>query len=83
MTDRLTEQEIERIVEKSVRKTLVTMGVDCTDPLEMQRDFQALRDWRRASESIRSKGVMTVIGILVAGTLGALWVGITHIINGR
>lgn len=81
--DHLTEQEIEQVVAKAVKATLLSFGVDTSKPIEMQRDFQALRDWRTASESIRSKSVMTLISIIVAGTLAALWVGIRNGITGK
>lgn len=74
----LTPARIQEIVRQTVHETLVGMGVDTTDPLQMQRDFQALRDWRRASETIRSRSTLTIVGILVAGGLGVFWLGIKH-----
>lgn len=78
----LTHGEIDTVVEKTVRETLLTMGIDTSDPIEMQRDFQALRDWRNSLNAIRSKGLMTLVGAVVLGAAGLIWVGIKHVFNG-
>ena len=78
MTDRLTEAEIEIIVERTVKKTLLTMGIDTSNPMETQRDFKSLRDWRRSSEAMQTYGFRTAISILVAGILGAIWLGLQN-----
>lgn len=72
----LTRGEIDQVVRKTVKETLLSLGIDAADPIEMQRDFQMLRDWRRASNSVRSKGLLTLIGIITAGVLGAVWIGV-------
>lgn len=71
----LTRGELKGIMEEAVDNALTKMGIDVTDPIEMQRDFQHLRDWRIAVNSARSKGFLTVIGILTAGVVAAFWVG--------
>ena len=77
----LTRAEIADVVQQTVQETLISMGVDTSDPIEMQRDFQSLRDWRRTSEALRSKGLLTLVGILVAGVLGALVVGVRSVLK--
>lgn len=76
----LTEAEIEDIVERGARRairgTLISLGVDADNPLETQQDFAALRDWRTTMTAIRSRGLKTVVAVLVTGLLAALWVGI-------
>jgi hypothetical protein len=74
----LTRDEVDRVVKATVKETLTSMGIDAADPIEMQRDFQALRDWRRASRAIRTRGLMTLVAILTAGLIGAIWVGIKY-----
>jgi len=77
----LTREEIDLIIHKTVRETLTTMGIEAANPIEMQRDFQMLRDWRKASTSVRAKVLMTAIGILTAGALGALAVGVKSVLT--
>jgi len=77
----LTREDVNVVVRQTVRETLTSMGIDAADPLEMQRDFQTLRDWRRASNAVRSKGLLTLISILTAGLIGALWIGVRSVIG--
>ena len=71
----LTKEEMQEIVRETVSQTLTQLGVDTSSPLEMQRDFQHLRDWRMAQEVIRNKGYMALVTVLVTGTAGLLWLG--------
>ena len=77
--DYVTRGELREVISYSVEETLVKLGIEADDPIEMQRDFQTLRDWRKASISIRSKAMLTVITLFVAGTLGALWIGVKSV----
>jgi len=72
---RLARVDIEESVDKGVTNALTRMGMDPSEPQEMQRDFQFLRDFRDSVASVKRKSVMTVIGILVTATLAALWIG--------
>lgn len=77
----LTREEVEVVIQKTVKETLYSIGIDAADPIEMQRDFQTLRDWRRASTSVRAKGTMTIIAIITAGIMGALWIGVKNVLG--
>lgn len=77
----ITRDEVDVIVRKTVKETLTSMGIDAADPIEMQRDFQMLRDWRKASTSVRTKILATAVGILTAGIIGALIVGVKSVIT--
>lgn len=77
MNDRRELEEIARMAaDKAVAEMLVKLGIDTTDPFEMQRDFQHLRSWRVSSETIKTKAVIAAIGILIAGVCGAIWLAI-------
>lgn len=71
----LTGDEIHHITREVVHQTLLEIGVQFSDPIEMQRDFQHLRQWRRAGEDLRSKGILTLLGIFIAGLVGLIVVG--------
>lgn len=86
MTDRqvvMTEEQLRALVSSSVRETLLLLGVDASNPIEMQRDFQHLREWRLTVTRVKSKGVLTMLTILVSGTAAAFWVGFKEILGGR
>ena len=91
----------EQAAAKAVAQTLVTLGIDVSDPIKAQRDFAVLRDlrklvddeefqadlshlrkWRKAVEGVQTKGLLTVIGILVTGTLGMIGLGIKGWLGG-
>ena len=79
----LTRDELKEVIDEhtvaamkaAVHETLLQLGVDTSSPLEMQRDFQHLRDWRTAQEAIQRKGYITIIGVLVTGSFALLWIG--------
>ena len=75
-----TKDEIRQIVRDTAvetsRETLRGLGVDVDHPLDVQKDFAALRDWRLSMASIRRRALVSAIGVLATGTLAALWVGI-------
>jgi hypothetical protein len=62
--------------EETVRQFFEKIGVDASEPFEMQRDFQHLRDWRKTVEAAKAKGFLTIIGTLTLGGIAALWASI-------
>ena len=77
----LTKGELKEIVSESVHETFTLLGLDHENPLEMQRDFQYLREWRIASEKIKSQGLMVSIAVIITGLCGALWLGFKQMFN--
>lgn len=68
--------DVHEVVRTAVHETLATMGVDASDPFEVQADFAFLREVRETSEAVKRKGILLVFGTLVAALLGALAVGL-------
>lgn len=77
----MTKEELKALMTEAVREAFTKMGIDADDPLEMQRDFQHLREWRVAVADVRSKSTLALLGILISGALGALWLGFKALIN--
>jgi hypothetical protein len=48
---------VQDVVRTAVTETLVTLGMDASDPLALQQDMHFIRDMRVTSEKIRSKGI--------------------------
>jgi len=69
------------LIKKTVHETLLSLGLEMNDPIELQKDFQHLREWREASNTLKSHGIMVVIGILLTGLLGAIWIGIKNTLH--
>lgn len=71
------------VIAEAVRQTLIQLGVDAENPLEMQRDFQHLRQWRKAEAELKSKGLIALVGILVSGFAALLLLGLRSWIKGQ
>jgi hypothetical protein len=76
----MTDDEVREIARtaarEAVREMMIAMGVDTSNPaaiIEMQKDFQSLRDWRQSMQAVRRHGLMTAIGVLTVGTLGMIY----------
>jgi hypothetical protein len=72
----MTEAEVKRIVAETVEQTLLALGVDTDDPVELQKDMAHLRAWRESMETVKRQSLLTAIGVITAGVLGLLWLAI-------
>jgi hypothetical protein len=74
-----SEDHLEALATKTVEKTLIALGIDAKNPLEVQRDMQFARNLRTLSESAGRKTVLTTIGVAVLAILAlitkSLWPG--------
>lgn len=77
MTDRIhmSREELRELIRETVQETFTTLGVSIDDPIEAQKDFQHLREWRQTSEAVKSKGILALLGVLVSGMAAAAWLG--------
>lgn len=81
----LSSSEIQHIASESaraaVRETLLAMGVDVSKPeaiQEMQYDMAHVRRWRRSVETVQRQSLLTAVGILVSGVIGAIWLVLSY-----
>lgn len=75
----MTEPETEALIEKTVKQTLLQLGLNVSDPesvLELQKDFAYVRAWRRGVQSVGFKAFTLGFIGLVTFMLSALWTGI-------
>lgn len=80
----MTDEEITALVKKTaeetahqvMRQTLLVMGVDTSNPLAFQADMQHLRAWRESIATVKRQGLLTAVGIIVAGVLGLIWTAV-------
>lgn len=71
----LTRQELKDVIREAVDEAFTKMGIDTTNPIEMQADFKHLREWRLSMVAMRTKGMLAIMTIVVSGAAAALWVG--------
>jgi len=72
----LTESQLKEVVIDGINEAFTRLGVDTTQPLEMQKDFQHLREWRLATSALQRKGLLALVTILVTGACAAAWLGL-------
>lgn len=72
----MTKGDIKDVVHETVATTFKTLGVDADNPLTVQGDMLFIRELRSASDKIRSRSLVVVVGMLVAAALGAIWMGV-------
>ena len=79
----LTSEEARALIREAVRETFLMLGVKVDDPIEVQKDFQHLREWRSTTESVKAKGMLAIVGVVVSGLAAALWMGLKELLGGK
>lgn len=74
-------EEVREIVRETVVQTLEQFGLDTKDPAELRRDFAHLRQWRETTQAVRRHGIVTAVGIVVAGLAAAAWLGLQYLLG--
>ena len=94
-TKLIVKEAAQEAAKQAVDQTLLSLGINTTNPVEAQKDMAALRTlrelvedpevqrdlthlrrWRKAMDSIESKGVMSAFGLLALGGIAAMWYAI-------
>jgi hypothetical protein len=73
---RVHHSDIDAVVVRAIATILTSFGIEEEDRRELRADFQHLRRWRKSVEQAQSYTFKAVITIIVAGFLGAIWLGI-------
>jgi len=82
VAETLTEQhrrqreDIDAIVLREIATILTSFGIADDDRKELRADLQYLRRWRKSVEQAQSYTFKAVITLIVAGLLGAVWLGV-------
>jgi hypothetical protein len=72
-------EEIKSIVAESVKQTLIQLGLDTSDPIQIQKDMAFARDLRKNTEAIKRGGFITICGTIIAGMLGLIWTALKSV----
>jgi hypothetical protein len=73
---RLRPDQIDAVVLRAIATILTSFGIEEEDRQELRADFQHLRRWRKSVEQAQSYTFKAVITVIVAGLVGAVWLGI-------
>ena len=80
----LSPDEIDAVVERAVRSTLLQIGIVTTNDADMretQKDFSYLRDLRTGSQAMKNKGVLAMLGIVITAISTLIWLGLNAVFN--
>ena len=69
----IKEEDLKKLISSTVEETLVRIGVETNNPMEVQRDLQHLRSWRQSIEAIKRQSMLAAIGVFTAGILALIW----------
>jgi hypothetical protein len=72
---RIHHDDIDAVVVRAIATILTSFGIEEEDRRELRADFQHLRRWRKSVEQAQSYTFKAVITIIVAGFVGAVWLG--------
>jgi hypothetical protein len=72
---RIHHGDIDAVVDRAITTVLTSFGIEEDDRRELRADFQHLRRWRKSVEQAQSYTFKAVITVVVAGFLGAVWLG--------
>lgn len=85
----MTPDEARQIAQEAADTAVATLflhlGYDVHDKEQvrhLKRDLEHLRGWREATDTIRKQGVTAAVTVVVAGALGALWLGFQMMTRG-
>jgi hypothetical protein len=73
---RIHASDIDAVVVRAIATVLTSFGIEDEDRRELRADFQHLRRWRKSVEQAQSYTFKAVITIIVAGFVGAVWLGL-------
>lgn len=73
---RLHNAEADEVVLKTIATILTSFGIEEDDRIELRRDFQHLRKFRKSYEQVERLGWGAIVTVIVTGFAGAIWLGI-------
>lgn len=74
---RLHNDDIDEVSLKTISTILTSFGIEEEDRIELRADFQHLRRWRKASETVERAGWRAMATVLITGICGLIWLGLT------
>jgi type I site-specific restriction-modification system R (restriction) subunit len=74
------ETTFDDVVMRAVATILTSFGVEEDDRVELRKDFEHMRRWRKSMEQAQSLTFRIVVTTLVTGFLGAVWLGIKAVL---
>lgn len=77
----MTDNELEKVIDKTVHTTLTKVGFDLSDPISIQADMHFLRSARHLTGAAGTRAVMVLIGVATIAVAGGFFVAIGRAIK--
>ena len=81
-TKALINDVAEEAANKTVARTMTSFGMDTSNPLELQADFQFIRAMRRTWSSAKSRSIFVALGLMITGFFSFFWAAVKASIYG-
>lgn len=69
----MKEDEARKLVKEAVQETLSGLGMNTTDPHELQADFAYIRNMRKGSEYLTKRIKLTAVSVVIPSFLYLIW----------
>lgn len=73
---RLHNNDVDEVVLRTIATILTSFGIEEEDRIELRADFQHLRRWRKATESVERAGWKAIATVFISGICGLIWLGV-------
>jgi hypothetical protein len=60
-------KELKEVVEAAVKETLISIGINAEDAIELQKDHSFVRELRKTHEAVKRKSLLALVGVVVMG----------------
>ncbi len=67
--------DFDEVVLKTISAILTSFGINGDEKAEIRADFMHLRRWRKASEQVSRISWVAVVGTILTGFCGMIWLG--------
>lgn len=78
----LDREELRSLMHDAVVDAMSTLGIDARNPMDVQKDMQFVRELRLMSEKVKQKTYLTMVAMVVAALIGAIWLGVKSLLLG-
>lgn len=76
-----SEEDMRRVVRETVHETLNGIGINASNPHEMQADFIYVRKMRKGAEFMSRNVRASIITVTIPTMLYMLWESLRHVVS--
>ena len=66
-------KELKTVIKAAVKETLISIGINADDAIELQKDHSFIRELRKTHEAVKRKGLLALVGAVMTGAVTLLY----------